>query len=134
MVREKGSFRIGKNINLQILINQDLNNSIGVGYIATKKIGKAFKRNKARRIMKELAKKILIKGKINSYFVLIAKPSLLETPFEELVRELEDKIKSGEIPEFSNPNKVPALKDTWMESKTSNIPCSSHISLKPFRQ
>ena len=92
MVREKGNFRIGKNINLQILINQDLNNSIGVGYIATKKIGKAVKRNRARRIMKELAKKILIKGKINSYFVLIAKPSLLETSFEELFRELKDKI------------------------------------------
>ena len=92
MVREKGSFIRGKNLNLQILINQDLNNSIGVGYIATKKIGKAVKRNKARRIMKELAKKILIKGKINSYFVLIARPSLLETPFEELFKELEDKI------------------------------------------
>ena len=92
MVREKGSFTRGTNINLQILINQDLNNSIGVGYIATKKIGKAVKRNKARRIMKELAKKILIKGKINSYFVLIAKPSLLETSFEELVKELEGKI------------------------------------------
>ena len=92
MVREKGSFIRGKNINLQILINQDLNDSIGVGYIATKKIGKAVKRNKARRIMKELAKKILIKGKINSYFVLIAKPSLLQTSFEDLFRELEDKI------------------------------------------
>ena len=92
MVREKGSFIRGKNLNLQILINQDLNDSIGVGYIATKKIGKAVKRNKARRIMKELAKKILIKGKINSYFVLIARPSLLETPFEELFKELEDKI------------------------------------------
>ena len=92
MVREKGSFTSGKNINLQILINQDLNNSIGVGYITTKKIGKAVKRNRARRIMKELAKKILIKGKINSYFVLIARPSLLETPFEELFKELEDKI------------------------------------------
>ena len=92
MIREKGSFTGGKNINLQILINQDLNNSIGVGYIATKKIGKAVKRNKARRIMKELAKKILIKGKINSYFVLIAKPSLLQTSFEDLFRELEDKI------------------------------------------
>ncbi len=92
MVREKGSFIRGKNLNLQILINQDLNDSIGVGYIATKKIGKAVKRNKARRIMKELAKKILIKGKINSYFVLIAKPSLLQTSFEELFRELEDKI------------------------------------------
>ena len=92
MVREKGSFIRGKNLNLQILINQDLNDSIGVGYIDTKKIGKAFKRNKARRIMKELAKKILIKGKINSYFVLIAKSSLFKTPYEELVRELEDKI------------------------------------------
>ena len=92
MVRGKGSFIRGKNLNLQILINQDLNDSIGVGYIATKKIGKAVKRNRARRIMKELAKKILIKGKINSYFVLIAKPSLLETPFEELIKELEDKI------------------------------------------
>ena len=92
MVREKGSFTRGKNINLQILINQDLNNSIGVGYIVTKKIGKAVKRNRVRRIMKELAKKILIKGKINSYFVLIAKPSLLQTSFEDLFRELEDKI------------------------------------------
>ncbi len=92
MVREKGSFIRGKNLNLQILINQDLNDSIGVGYIATKKIGKAVKRNKARRIMKELAKKILIKGKINSYFVLIAKPSLLQTSFEDLFRELENKI------------------------------------------
>ena len=92
MVREKGSFIRGKNLNLQILINQDLNDSIGVGYIATKKIGKAVKRNKAKRIMKELAKKILIKGKINSYFVLIAKPSLLQTSFEDLFRELEDKI------------------------------------------
>ena len=92
MVREKGSFIRGKNINLQILINQDLNDSIGVGYIATKKIGNAVKRNKAKRIMKELAKKILIKGKINSYFVLIAKPSLLQTSFEDLFKELEDKI------------------------------------------
>ena len=55
-------------------------------------MGNAVKRNKAKRIMRELAKKILIKGKINSYFVLIAKPSLLETPFEELVKELKDKI------------------------------------------
>ena len=39
MVREKGSFIRGKNLNLQILIKQDLNDSIGVGYIATKKIG-----------------------------------------------------------------------------------------------
>ena len=92
MVREKGQFIRGQNLNIQILINQDLDNLIGVGYIATKKIGNAVKRNKAKRIMRELWKKILIKSKINSYYVLIAKPSLLETPFEELIRELENKI------------------------------------------
>lgn len=92
MIRQKGHFLKGKNINMQILLNQDLNSSIGIGYTATKKIGKAFKRNKAKRIMRELSKKILINGKINSYYVLIAKSSLLLTPFEELNKELESMI------------------------------------------
>ena len=40
-----------------------------------------------------LQKKIITKyGKKNSYYVLIAKPSLLETPFEKLTLELEGKI------------------------------------------
>ena len=91
-VREKGRFLKGKNINIQLLTNQSLENSIGIGYTATKKLGKANIRNKAKRIMRELAKKILIKGKINSYYVLIAKSSLLETSFEELIKELEEKI------------------------------------------
>ena len=72
-----------------MLHKQNLNNSIGVGYTATKKIGNAIKRNKAKRIMRELAKKILIKGKINSYYVLIAKSSILDTKFEKLLLELE---------------------------------------------
>ena len=63
-----------------------------MGYTATKKIGNAVKRNKAKRIMRELAKKILIKGKINSYYVLIAKSSILQTKFEKLLLELEGHI------------------------------------------
>ena len=92
MIRDKGSFVRGKNLNLQILKKQDLNNLIGIGYIATKKIGNSVKRNRAKRIMRELAKKIMIKGKINSYYVLIAKPSLLDTSFEDLLSELKGKI------------------------------------------
>ena len=42
--------------------------------------------------MRELAKKILIKGKINTYFVLIAKPSILEANFIDLLEELEQSI------------------------------------------
>ncbi len=92
LVRNEGSYIKGKNINIQILRNQKLEKSIGVGYTASKKIGNAVKRNRAKRIMRELARKIIINCKINSYYVLIAKPSLLDEKFSNLVIELKDKI------------------------------------------
>jgi len=88
-IRDKGVFIRSKNINVQKLINQDLDGRIGVGYTATKKIGNAVKRNRAKRIMRELAKKILIKGKTNTYYVLIAKLSILDTNFKTLLEEME---------------------------------------------
>ena len=91
MIRNEGKFVKSKNMNVQILHNQDLENSIGIGYTASKKIGNAVRRNKAKRIMRELARKILINGKINSYYVLIAKTSLLEEKFEKLQLELKEK-------------------------------------------
>ena len=92
MIRNQGEFIKVKNMNIQILHNQDLENSIGVGYTASKKIGNAVKRNRAKRIMRELARKIIINGKINSYYVLIAKTSLLEEKFDKLLLELKGKI------------------------------------------
>ena len=92
IIRDQGKFIKGKNINIQILYNQNLEKSIGVGYTASKKIGNAVKRNRAKRIMRELARKIIIKGKINSYYVLIAKSSLLDETFNNLITELEEKI------------------------------------------
>ena len=91
MIRNEGKFVKSKNMNIQILHNQNLENSIGIGYTASKKIGNAVKRNKAKRIMRELARKVLIKCKINSYYVLIAKSSLLEEKFEKLLLELKEK-------------------------------------------
>ena len=88
-VRDHGVFIRSNNLNVQKLINQDLDNKIGVGYTATKKIGNAVKRNKAKRIMRELAKKILIKCKRNTYYVLIAKTSILDTKFKDLLEELD---------------------------------------------
>ena len=88
-IRDKGIFIRSKNINIQRLIEQDLDGKIGVGYTATKKIGNAVRRNKAKRIMRELAKKILIKCKTNTYYVLIAKTSILDTKFKDLLEELD---------------------------------------------
>ena len=91
-IRNNGIFIRSKNLNVQRLVDQDLDNKIGVGYTATKKIGNAVKRNKAKRIMRELAKKILINGKINSYYVLIAKISIFDTNFKNLLEELDKSV------------------------------------------
>ena len=89
-IRDKGVFIRSKNINVQKLLDKDLDGKIGVGFTATKKIGNAVKRNKAKRIMRELAKKILIKSKTNTYYVLIAKISILDTKFKTLLEEMEN--------------------------------------------
>ena len=47
--------------NIQILKDMNLDNNINVGYTATKRLGNAIKRNKAKRIMRELAKKVISK-------------------------------------------------------------------------
>ena len=88
-VWDQGRLIKGKYMNLQFLKNSNLGEEIVIGYTATKKIGNAVKRNKAKRIMRELAKKVILKfGKINSYYVLIAKSSILNTSFNELEVEL----------------------------------------------
>ena len=88
-VRDNCKFIKSYSFNLQILEDTRLNNTIAVGYTATKRLGNAVVRNKSKRIMRELAKKVLIKfGKNNFYYVLIAKSSLLKKPFMELKLEL----------------------------------------------
>ena len=89
LLKEKGEFISGKAFNLQFLEDPNLENVIFVGFTATKKLGKSVKRNKAKRIMRELARKVITKyGKINSYYVLIAKSSIFDIPFDLQENEL----------------------------------------------
>ena len=88
-VKKKGQFLRSFSFNIQILKDMNLDNNINVGYTATKRLGNAIKRNKAKRIMRELAKKVILKyGKKNFYYVIIAKNSLLKTTFKNLESEL----------------------------------------------
>ena len=92
-MRDKGILIKGKFLNIQFLEDESLDEFIAVGYTATKRIGNAVKRNKAKRLMRELARKVLTKyGKINSYYVLIAKNSIFSAPFTELEIELKNLI------------------------------------------
>ena len=93
MVREKGKMLHGRTFNIQFFEDKTLNNSISVGFTATKKLGTAVKRNKAKRIMRELARKVIAKyGEINSYYVLIAKKPIFEIPFRSQEIELKELI------------------------------------------
>jgi len=89
-IRDNGKFIKSNAFNIQILENNELNKEIAVGYTATKRIGNAVIRNKSKRRMRALARKVITKfGKTNFYYVIIAKSSLLKKDFRELELELE---------------------------------------------
>ena len=76
-------------MNVYYLNDIDLNKNIHVGFIATKRLGNAVKRNKAKRIMRELARKVFTKyGNKNFYYVLIAKKSIFNKTFIKKTDEL----------------------------------------------
>ena len=88
-IRNNGKLIRGESFNLQILKDTKLDDETLVGLTATKKLGTAIKRNKAKRLMRELARKVIVKyGKINCYYVIVAKSSIFQTPFSVLEKEL----------------------------------------------
>ena len=92
-IQNNGNYIKGKSLNVQFLEDTNLNGIIAVGFTATKKIGNAVRRNKAKRLMRELARKVITKyGKINSYYVLIAKPPIFEIAFRSQEIELKELI------------------------------------------
>ena len=92
-IRDNGEFIRSKSFNIQIMQDQGLNDKINIGYTATKKLGNAINRNKAKRRMRELARKVIKKyGKKNFYYVIIAKTPILKMPFKTLELELEKTI------------------------------------------
>jgi ribonuclease P protein component len=60
-----------------------------IGYTATKKIGKAVTRNRAKRRLRALARCILNQHALrHHYYVLIAKKNIIKAKFSELETEL----------------------------------------------
>ena len=92
-VRNNGVFIRSKNLNVQRLIDQDLDNKIGVGYTATKKIGNAVSRNRAKRRMRSLVSRFIKEDLTcfdkQSSYVLVAKASLNKALFINLYSEMQ---------------------------------------------
>ena len=63
--------------------------SVRVGFTASRKVGKAVDRNRARRRLKELARMYLNKWGADGFdYVLIARGAAVERPFSALVKDL----------------------------------------------
>jgi len=62
---------------------------IGVGFTASKKVGNAVQRNRAKRRLRELARKLLPeRGKSGHNYVLIARQGTLDRPYVDLENDL----------------------------------------------
>ncbi len=67
--------------------------AIRVGFTASRKVGNAVKRNRARRRLKALAAEMLADGaKPGLDLVLIARPETVDRPFDELRRDLQQSL------------------------------------------
>ncbi len=64
------------------------NASIRVGYTASKKVGNAVRRNRAKRRLREVVRRVLkAGGKGGHDYVVIARSAVLDIPFDQLIRD-----------------------------------------------
>ena len=90
----KGKRASAEGMNLQALARND-DKPLRVGFTATKKVGNAVTRNKAKRRLRALASEILTaRGQAGFDYVLVAKPqTTVERPFEDLKSDLINSLK-----------------------------------------
>ena len=90
-IKLKGTVHRSNSLILQKLFDEKLLDSKRLGYTATKKLGNAVRRNRAKRLMREIARKIINQyGKKNFSYVLIAKKQIFDTPIQKLENELRE--------------------------------------------
>ena len=60
-----------------------------VGFTASRKIGGAVQRNRAKRRLREAARAVLpLSGRERTDYVLVARPATLDRPFDGLLKDL----------------------------------------------
>jgi ribonuclease P protein component len=70
--------------------------TVRVGFTATKKMGEAVERNRAKRRLRAAAAALLpLYGLPGSDYVLVARPGTLTRPFAELLEDLAAALKSA---------------------------------------
>ncbi|MDA8887803.1 ribonuclease P protein component [Hellea sp.] len=89
-----GKYRAFKNLVIQANTNPN-SRTIRVGFTATKKIGNAVVRNKAKRRLKHVARELLPEHGLKGVdYVFIARNSTASTPYKNLMSNTRDALAS----------------------------------------
>ncbi len=85
-----GEFAARKTVAIQMRPAKDRESGIKVGFTATKKIGNAVTRNRAKRRLREAAADLLpLYGKDGMDYVFIARFSTPSAPYDRLLQDIE---------------------------------------------
>lgn len=83
-----------KSLVLQACSNGIIPKKVRVGYTASRKVGNAVKRNRARRRLRAAVEKVIPLHAVEGYdYVLIARATTTERPFASLKQDLEFALK-----------------------------------------
>ncbi|MFL2659490.1 MAG: ribonuclease P protein component [Alphaproteobacteria bacterium] len=88
-LRDKGKTVVTKSFIMQYAPSKLSSNDINIGFTATKKIGKATIRNRAKRRLKEVIAKKYLQLKGGYDIVLIARSSTAQISWEKLVADMD---------------------------------------------
>ncbi len=72
------------------------NCTIRVGFVASKRVGKAVQRNRAKRLLRALF--IIYADSLKGgYYIFVAKPSILEADFQRVHSVFEQTLKRAQV-------------------------------------
>lgn len=88
-LRDKGKTVVTKSFIMQFAPSKLSSDDITIGFTATKKIGKATTRNRAKRRLREVIAKKYLQLKCGYDIVLIARSSTAQISWEKLVADMD---------------------------------------------
>ena len=83
---------------LVFFLRGEQTNEASFGFVASKRVGNAVKRNRAKRVMREACRSVADKLiHQNIWIVIVARPALLNTSYQEVLIDLEKSLREYQL-------------------------------------
>ncbi|HSZ73765.1 MAG TPA: ribonuclease P protein component [Rhizomicrobium sp.] len=93
---QRGIRRSSASLTLEVCASPEAGIGVRVGFTASKKVGNAVARNRAKRRLRAAANALLpLYGLPGNDYVLVARTATLDRPFEALLADLKDALQAA---------------------------------------